>query len=140
MKYTDDFKAEVLAVYEVDGPAAAARLYGVPKGTLRDWVRACGLHTEAGTKKATQAASIALEARRLRIREKLGERAEELLDRLKDERDPQAYRNLTWSFGVLFDKTRLEAGEATERTEAITMGAVEREIARLEAEMAAAPG
>lgn len=115
--YSDEFKAEVLATYKVDGQAAAARKHGVAKRTVQNWAKAAGVCTEAATKSATEAACNALEVRRARIREKLAARAEELLDRVASANGetPKDVRDLVWSFGVLLDKLRLEAGEVTSR-------------------------
>ena len=133
--YSWDFKAEVLAVYEVDGPAAAARLYGVARNTVQTWARAAGISTSNETKRATEAALASLNARRLRIRDKLAERAEEMLDRMGEsmtiyvgsgatpipievERPSASVcKDLATTAAILVDKLRLEAGEATERSE-----------------------
>ena len=133
--YSWDFKAEVLAMYEVDGPAAAARLYKVSRDCVQRWARAAGLSTSAETKRATAAALDSLKARRLRIRDKLAERAEEMLDRMGerltiyvgsgatpvpvevDKPSASVCRDLATTAAILVDKLRLEAGEATERSE-----------------------
>lgn len=133
--YTWDFKAEVLAVYEVDGPTAAAKLYEMPKRTLCTWAADHGISTSAETKRQTEAALDLLNARRLRIRDKLAERAEEMLDRMGeasktwvgsgatpievdlDRPIASVCRDLATTAGILIDKFRLEAGEPTERIE-----------------------
>lgn len=133
--YSWDFKAEVLAVYEVDGPAAAARTYGVSRDCVQRWARAAGLSTSAATKRATEAALSSLAARRLRIRDKLAERAEEMLDRMgeavtvyvgsgatpipvdMDRPGASTCKDLATTAAILIDKLRLEAGEATSRDE-----------------------
>jgi len=129
--YAWDFKAEVLAVYEVDGPAAAARLYGVHRDSVQRWARVAGLSTRSETKKATEAALSSLHARRLRIRDKLAERAEEMLDRMAeamtvyvgsgaqpmpvevDRPSASVCKDLATTAAILIDKLRLESGEAT---------------------------
>lgn len=129
--YGWNFKAEVLAVYEVDGPAAAARLYGVCRRTVQSWASAAGVCTSAETKRATEAALGSLKARRLRIRDKLAERAEEMLDRMTEamtlyvgsgaqpmpveiERPSASVcKDLATTAAILIDKLRLEIGEVT---------------------------
>jgi len=133
--YTDDFKAEALAVYESDGPAATARLYEMPVRTLKDWAKLHGVHTGADSKAMTETANACLTARRARIRVKLAERAEEMLDRMAEGMDiwvgsgatpvkvtidkPPASvcREFATSCGILIDKLRLEQGESTSREE-----------------------
>ena len=46
--YPWDVKAEVLAVYETDGPAATADLFGVSKHTIKSWAMRSGMQTDAG--------------------------------------------------------------------------------------------
>jgi transposase-like protein len=132
--YSWDFKAEVLAVYQVDGPASAAREYGISRDCVQRWARAAGLSTSAETKKQTEAALDSLAARRLRIRDKLAEYAEKTLDRLGEDftfatKDgiiitldgppPGACKDLCTAAAILIDKLRLEAGEATTRGEVV---------------------
>jgi hypothetical protein len=135
--YGWDFKAEVLAVYEVDGPAVVRDLWGghPSETTIIRWARECGVGCVAETKRQTEAANVLLQARRLRIRDKLAERAEEMLDRMAEamtiyvgsgatpmpvevERPSASVcRDLATTAGILIDKLRLESGEATERVE-----------------------
>ena len=131
--YSWDFRAEVLAVYEVDGPAVASRLYSVPRRTLQGWAKRAGLSTEANTKLATQAASKAQAARRIAVRAKLLQRVEEMLDRMDsmqimyvgkdavevqlDKPPASVCKDFATTVGILLDKFRLEVGEPTGREE-----------------------
>jgi transposase-like protein len=153
-KYSDDFKAEVLKSYVSDGPAEAARHHNVPKSTVQMWARKSGLHTEAVTKEMTESASAMLKRLRSDIRVDLHKALIRMVARLDqpyedvrmvdgkpvkvtlDHPLAKESRDLTWAAAVLFDKVRLEAGEATDRTETITTDMLDREIARLERELA----
>lgn len=132
-RYSWDAKAEVLAVYEANGPAEAVRSYGVSKTTVQRWARESGLSTSAETKRQTEAALDSLAARRLRIRDKLAERAEEMLDRMGeamtmyvgsgaspvpvevDRPSAGVCKELATTAAILIDKLQLVAGDATSR-------------------------
>lgn len=153
--YDWDFKAEVLATYEVDGPSAAARLYGVPVRTLKSWAQRLGLHTEADTKTATEAALKALRVRRLRIRDKLLANVEAMLDRMDekttiyvgsgaaptpvdvDHPSASTCKDLATAAGILIDKFRLEQGEATGRGE-LSVTVTDEDRKKVEADVARA--
>jgi transposase-like protein len=140
-KYSWNFKAEVLAVYEIDGPAATARLYKMPVRTLKSWATRLGMHTGAETKDATEAACMAQKALRESIRAKVLRRADEMLDRMGepmkvwvgsgatpveveiDKPSASVCKDLATTFGILLDKYRLEQGEATGREEVTVDGA-----------------
>jgi transposase-like protein len=134
--YSWDFKAEVLAVYEVDGPAAAAQLYGVPRRTLQGWASRVGVSTAAMSKTTTDNANARNEARRVELRGLLMETAVSLLKRVDQPHidfkpggalgpvevtfpvaPAGACQNYATSVGILLDKYRLEAGESTSREE-----------------------
>jgi transposase-like protein len=145
-KYTDDFKAEILAVYVEDGPAATAKLYKVPRRTIQNWAKAAALGTSASSKKTTEAALISQAARRAIVRDLLIRRVQEMLERMDspmrtwvgsgatpveveiERPSASACKDLATTAGILLDKFRLEAGEATERSE-VTVTKVNREAA-----------
>lgn len=156
--YSWDFKAEVLAVYEVEGPAAAARLFKVCRRTVQSWASAAGLCTSAETKRATEAAN-AMKARLCaEIKVRLHESCLRMMQRLEEpyedvrmvdgkpvkvtlERPPaKESRDLMWSAAVLVDKVRLVHGDVTDRTESVTItnDQLDREIAELERQLAEA--
>lgn len=134
-KYSDEFKQAVLETYQSEGPAAAARRHGVSKRSVQSWAKRAGVCTEAATKSATEAACVSLETRRSRIRELLGQRAQEMLDRMGEpmqmwvgsgakpiqvelERPPAGVcKDLATTAAILIDKLQLMTGEATERVE-----------------------
>ena len=132
MSYSWDFKAEVLAVYEADGPAEASRRYGPHRDTILRWAKACGISAAEEAKRMTQAANDSNAARWARIREKLGLHAEQMLDRMdsawemvaKDggvveiaQPPASVCKDLATTAAILVDKCLLLAGEATSREE-----------------------
>lgn len=155
--YSWDFKAEVLAVYEVDGPAAAARLYEVSDRSIIRWAKACGVVADASVKEATESANAMKRRLYAEIEARLHESCLRMIDRLETpyedvrmvegkpvkvtlERPPaKESRDLMWSAAVLVDKVRLVHGDVTDRTETttITNDQLDREIAELEAQLAA---
>lgn len=54
-----------------------------------------------------------------------------------DPEQAKAYQALSIGVGTFEDKYRLEMGESTGRTETLTLGLVEQNIQRLEAQLAA---
>jgi len=157
-KYSDDFRAEVLAMYEVDGPAATARLYGMSVHTLKSWATRLGLHSGSQTKKATEAACAKNEARRTELRGLLLEYAVKLMKRMDAPHidfksagalgpvqvtfpvaPAAACQNYATSVGILLDKYRLEAGQVTDRVEVLALSEIDAEIARLEAQFVDSP-
>jgi len=116
--YSWDFKAEVLAMYEVDGPAAAAREFEMPVRTIMSWAQRRGLHTMAGTKKATEAARNARQVKRELIRSLLLDCIVVALGEvLREGAESRERKDNATTAAILIDKVRLELGEATAREE-----------------------
>jgi len=157
--YSDDLKAAVLAVYRADGPAAAVRAYGPRpcERTICRWAKQRGVVCVATTKKATEAANALRAVKRAELSVKLLDRATEMLDRMGEtmktwvgtgakpvevelDRPPASVcRDLATTVGILIDKLRLEAGQATDRVEVLALSEIDAEIARLEAQFANSP-
>ena len=132
-KYSDDFKAEALAVYVEDGPAATARLYGMPVRTLQSWAQRMGLRTAADTKTETEAACAKNQELRAKLRTKLLEKCVDMLERMDSphyeyqgrEQERVVYpvagakecQSYATALGIMLDKFRLEVGEPTGREE-----------------------
>lgn len=137
-EYTDEEKAAALALYGEVGLAEAWRRTRIPKPTIASWARRAGLpHTDAAAKTAiaTMAASARADQLRAELRLSLLEHAVDLLGRMdaehvefknsaKEIREVRypiapagAVQNYATSVGILIDKYRLEAGEATTRSE-----------------------
>ena len=128
--YTNAFRAKVMETYEAEGLAAAAREHGVPRGTVSWWAKKAGL-----TGHQSEIARDGLAARLERIKEKLGRRAEEMLDRMDEPmvswtgsgknavrielpRPPAGVcREFATTAAILIDKLQLLRGEPTERHE-----------------------
>jgi hypothetical protein len=137
--YTDDEKSEALSLYMDVGVAESARRTGINPLTISSWARRAGLHTNAPVK--TKEATEALRARAGEMREELRLRmlhkALDLLDRMdaphvefkgKDASavtypiaPAGAVQNYATSAAILLDKYRLEVGEATNRTENLSI-------------------
>jgi hypothetical protein len=135
--YSWDYRAEVLALYVEDGPAATAKLYGMPRRTIQNWAKAAALGTSASSKKTTEAALISQAARRAIVHDLLIQRVQEMLERMDSpmttwvgsgatpveveiERPPASVcKDLATTAGILLDKFRLEAGESTSREEVL---------------------
>jgi transposase-like protein len=77
--YSDQERADALELYVEHGLAEAARLSGVPRGTLSSWARRAGVHTDAAGASRARART---EAARARWAEVTQEHREELAGRL----------------------------------------------------------
>ena len=134
-EYTMDQKAAALAIYVEKGVAEAWRQTGVPKGTIASWARRGKVHTvaPAKTREATEMLMAQTAELRERLRLKLLEKADDLLDRMDAEHvefkgkdadeviypiaPAAAVQNYATSAAILLDKHLLMSGEATGRTE-----------------------
>ncbi len=142
MTYTPEQKAEALRLYAEVGPSEAARQTGIPKSTVESWARRTGARTVATeqTRAATEAVRAESLATRERIRSKVLQRADRVLDRMVEQyeefvgkdgdhaiyKEPpgDALRNMAIAFATLLDKYRLEMGESTARAELDVRGRV----------------
>lgn len=151
--YSWDFKAEVLATYEVDGPAATARLYGMPVWTLKSWATTLGLHTSAETKKATETARAKNEVLRAELRTKLLEKCVDMLGRMDSphyeyqgrQQERVVYpvagakecQSYATALGIMLDKFRLEVGEPAPATKQnITLTVTDEDRRKVEEDVA----
>lgn len=147
--YTNEEKAEALALYAAEGPTAVQRHLGIAKATVSNWARANDVRTVRNerTAAATEAIRLDREQTRERLRDEMLRRALDLLDRMDQEhidfrgKDAkrvtypkpsasgcQAYATAA---AILLDKFRLEVGEVTGRTETTTRDHLDREIEHL---------
>jgi hypothetical protein len=115
--YSPGFKAKALAVYMTDGPAAAARSLGIPQSTLKMWAGKAGMHTSMGTKTMTEAALNARNAIRERVRGKLLNCVDLILDDISAGSEARERKDNATAAAILLDKFRLEVGEPTGREE-----------------------
>lgn len=133
-KYTDEQKAEFVAIVREVGLAEAARRTGVSKTWLYELSRKAGVNYDpAQTANATAEMQERRERLREEIRTKMLEKAHDLLGRMDKphvefkgkDADQVTYpiapagavKDYAIAFAVLLDKYRLEVGEATGRTE-----------------------
>jgi transposase-like protein len=118
-KYTDEQRAEALALYAEVGPAKAARQLGIRAGTLRQWaVRAGVTGHDPRTRLATEAAKTKWAARRDDLANQAGAAAQIVLEAMVKAAqggDGTTARGLSIAFGVTVDKAQLLSGGATSR-------------------------
>ncbi|HKU03972.1 MAG TPA: hypothetical protein VJQ80_14285 [Arthrobacter sp.] len=84
-KYTQEQRAEALALYETHGPTAAGKQLGIPKETIMSWAKRAGVHTvrTEATRKAVEAKVVDGKLRRQNIAHRLYGQAEDILDVLE---------------------------------------------------------
>lgn len=147
--YTDEQKAEALALYVEAGPTAVAVQLGIPKQTVQQWARADGLRTVRNerTAEAVEAARVDRELTRERLRDAMLAKALDLIDRMDDEHidfrgkdakrvtfpkpSPSGCQSYATAAAILLDKVRLELGEVTGRTEVRSTDQLDAEIEQL---------
>ncbi len=158
-KFTPAQKAKALELYTTVGPRAAGRQIGCSEKSVRKWVKDHETNTGERLSPPTEnilACVKAQEARVLDMRAKLKtqllEKAVDLLGRMDaphtDFKGQGAHEvvypiapasaclSYATSIGILIDKFRLENGEVTGRDEVITVDKLDREIEKLESELA----
>lgn len=154
-RWTDEQRAEALALYREHGPAEASRRTGIPRGTISRWAANSGYERVRNEKveAQTEQLRIAQEMLRQRIRTKLLAKADDLLDRMdaphKDFRGKDVVevtwdkatsgdvKNYATAAAILLDKYRLEVGEPTTRSEVHERSDLDRDIDALLAEFRA---
>lgn len=112
-------RAEALQVYIDEGPDVAARAAGVSVRTIYRWAATEGVSTTAISEKVAAATTAAKERavlNRAEVRALLLEQTVKALHQM-DDVDPKEKQALSMTVGILLDKYRLEAGEATSRGE-----------------------
>ena len=155
--YTDAEKKRALDLYVLYGPCRASRETGIHKGTITRWAKKLGLETKSLVRmaEANEAREARITSKRLQLKELLISKAVDLARRMDEphidfkgsgnlgpteveypKAPAAACQNYATSIGILIDKFRLENGEVTGREEVVTVDAVDREIQRLEAELA----
>jgi hypothetical protein len=150
-------KQAALAVYQERGLAAAHRETGVAKSTLRRWAQAAGMETArlaartvARTKAATAQHVATMGERRVTMAEGLMTEAETELTRLRQpftewkqaasgkeasheyaEPPPIERQRIATTLAILVDKSNLLAGEATSRSENLTVEQAREKLAEV---------
>jgi len=113
--YTEEQKAEALALYVEHGASEAGERTGIPAGTIACWASRVGATTERARKRDANIIAIrqAKEELREEIRTQALERALITVSRITEDVAAADAKNLAIAFGTLLDKYRLEMGEAS---------------------------
>lgn len=137
--YTAEQRSEAIALVAEVGLAEAWRQLHIPKPTLVLWCQKAGVERSAveQTRKATETHMAVQRELRERLRTMLLEKAVDLIERMdaphvefkgKDADQVEypiapasAVQNYATSAAILIDKYRLEVGEATGRTETVSV-------------------
>jgi len=149
MKYTDEQRTEALRIFEEQGAIAAAEAIGCHRSVIYDWYRRAVSADIEKTEEEQRVEAAYQKAIRLRARRRMLTRIDNLFDRMDEPhidfkgKDvikvtyPTAssgdIKNYVTSVAILIDKYRLEMGEATDRTETVTLEAVQERIRHLRA-------
>lgn len=148
-EYTDTERQMALDIYRTQGASAASKAIGCSRQTVYDWL-ADSLSTDTDKQKAQEDAI----SRRIVLREHARTRMVytylRLIDRCTEsmkiitkegvelelaEPSAESAQKFATAAAILIDKLRLEMGESTGRTEHVSLGLVEAEIQKLEAEL-----
>lgn len=122
--YTDEQKAEALALYAEHGAAETARRTGIAKGTIQSWASRTGVATTCNEQR--QANVEALKARwaerRAIMVDEIGAVAHMALMRVEQftaQRNPSGRdaKDFATTMAILVDKAQLLGGDATSRHE-----------------------
>lgn len=155
MAHTDEERQNALVLYLQLGTAGVSRETGIPPRTIRRWANEANL--AAARTLVLQEGGVLLakthEVMREEVRVLLLEKTLDLLERIDQPHieykaagselhrleHPIAtsgdVKNYAGSITQLLEKYRLEMGESTGRTETLTLGVIEAEVQRLEAEL-----
>ena len=131
--YSQEERDAALAVYQSDGLAAAYRASGASKPSIKRWAERSGIVTYHGekTQAATEARQVSIDAKRVKLRELLLDKALDMAARMDEphidfkganvtrvtfpKAPAGACQNYATSIAILIDKFRLESGEVTGR-------------------------
>lgn len=137
--YTDEQRAEALALYAVHGKAETARLTGIAEGTLGAWASRAGVATVAAD--VTRAATAVAAERRRYVAEEFRAQMVERLAEIASAASEAELRRIAGEKATLHEivgaRTRaihdlqLLSGEATGRHETRSTDMLDREIERL---------
>lgn len=143
--YTDDQRAEALALHLEHGTAEAARRTGIPTRTIIRWAGDAGQtahatreRTEEARAAAAQAVSAVWADYRSREAAAAGAAATAARRAVVDavhEGDGSNARNLAIAYGIMIDKAELLSGNATSRIETWAQTELDRDLRALVGEM-----
>lgn len=120
--YTDEQKAEALALYAEHGAAETARRTGITSGTIQSWASRSGVATTCNerTAAAVEAAQQQWAERRLAMVHEMGRVAAKALrvaEHNLDEGTTSKAKDAATTMAILVDKAQLLGGDATQRHE-----------------------
>ena len=134
-RYTVAQKAEALELLATVGLNEAARITGIPVGTIASWGSRSGVKApEVNRTKAMRTAQIAWSVRRATLADQLGEVAELATAKLRQliEDDQVRAGDLARALAVVIDRAQLLSGGATVRAETVERTPeAEAEVARV---------
>ena len=155
--YSPERKAEALAACAEWGQYRASKELGIPQRTIGRWAQAAGIvsRRDEKLKAAHEAYEANIAVKRAELKQLLIDKAVDLAHRMDEEHidfksagpagpmevtypkaTAQACQQYATAIGILIDKFRLESGEVTGREEVVTIDAIDKEIQRLESELA----
>jgi transposase-like protein len=121
---TPDFvKVRAMQLYAEVGPVEASRRMGIDRSTLDRWRRQIGLPSKRIVDIKPEDVEHALRQQRMYradMQNLLVQKTRMILLMMNEDTIPEDMRHLAQAAGVLIDKYRLEAGEATSRSERTT--------------------
>lgn len=157
MTYTDEQKAEAVRLYVEVGPDEAAKQIGCSRRQVYRWLGSHGVSPKKTDEQRAETLDLHIQKRQ-ELRDLLLDQALDMLHRMnemhveyrtrpgKEEEEivhvlpaPKDCQSYAVAAAVLIDKMRLENGESTAKTEHVTLGLVESEIQKLEAELGNVP-
>lgn len=131
--YTDEQRAEALALYVEAGPTAVQAQLGIPKQTVQQWAAKDGLRTVRNERmaEAVEAVQVDAAARRAIVQARLWQIAEEAsaieLTKLAD----ADLRSVVGARTRAIHDAQLLGGDPTSRNENVNVESLDREIERL---------
>ena len=161
--YTDEDRAEALAIYKTEGVTKASDETGINRRTITRWANAAGIVPQDSTQKTTRARAdaatrIATSWADYRARESTnaGAQAAAIRNVIRDQLagspiiahdaagDPKVVgtkvdgrnvQSLTTAYGIFIDKAELLSGNATSRVETWASSELDRDLKDLVTEM-----
>lgn len=137
MPYTTEQKTEAVRLYIEHGPDEAARIIGCGRMSIYRWLADTPVPDEKREAQRLETA-IRHQLKREALREALLDAAMAGAAAI-DLTDPKGFQALSIGVGTFLDKYRLEMGETTARTEHVSIGLIEAEIQKLEAQIGSVP-
>jgi transposase-like protein len=136
--YTDEEKANALALYAEQGPTAVQDELGIAKGTVAGWARANGVQTVRNerTAAATEAVVVDAAATRAALAAKLWALADKAIEVELQKLTKADLREVVGARTRAIHDAQLLTGEVTGRTETRTVDSVDRAIEELTKVMA----